>query len=144
MSTKKQSTNNENKETAVVSKTATVATKSTTQKKDVFGDLMEHLNELEQLRKYYNKLKEKRDNLVVAQKQMSDSLPNDPFEESSNEEFPFEIILRGKTKYNNVEDIFKINQKKTVENFTSHLLNQVNQLLEVFEADILEHSKKIK
>jgi hypothetical protein len=120
--------------------------KSATEKKDVFAELMKHLNELEQLRSYYNRLKVKKDTLQTAYRKMvkHESDSKDHFEEGSKKQFPFEIVIRGEDEYNRTGDIFKINQPNTVTSFTKYLLNEVEQLLEVFEADIVEHSKKIK
>ncbi|TXN37715.1 hypothetical protein FVB32_05350 [Flagellimonas hymeniacidonis] len=129
---------------------ATTAVKKDLQKKeqpkDVFTDLMTTLNELEQLRNYYNKLKIKRDTLEEAINKMNKIInkKKDKFEGPSEEAFPFEIVLKGENEHNRPDNIFVINQKATVLRFSQALLTEINQILTVFEADILEYSKKIK
>ena len=130
--------------------TATMAVakpqKAVNQKKDVFGDLMKHLNEMELLRDYYNKLKIKKDTLQTAYDKMIryEAEKQDHFEEGSKKQFPFEIVVRGEGEHGRPDDIFTINKAHTVTNFSKYLLNEINQLLEVFEADIVDHSKKLK
>ena len=152
MSTKNTRPNNgkgqEKNETATV---AIVETKPTNVQKnqpktDVFADLMKHLNELEDLIRYYNKLKIKRDTLQQAHNKMKkfESSKKDKFEEGSKNQFPFEIVVRGEGENNRPDDLFTISKVNTVTAFTEYLLNEIHQLLEVFEADILEHSKRLK
>lgn len=120
-------------------------TKVTAKKTDVFADLMKYLNEIEELKGYYNKLKIKRDTLQSAHDRMCTfGKKENKFEESEEQGFPYEIVVRGNNEYNRKDDLFTINKVETVTNFTSYLLKEINDMLEVFEADILEHSKKIK
>lgn len=127
-------------------KVVTKVTAAKTEKKDVFTDLMRTLNELEQLRNYYNKLKIKRDTLQEAIDKMTKIVKGkkDEFEGPAEEAFPFEIVLRGENQHHRPDDIFVINQKATVLRFSQSLLSEINQILEVFEADIVEYSKQLK
>lgn len=119
--------------------------KTPAKKTDVFADLMKYLNEIEELRGYYNKLKIKRNTLQSAHERMcAFGKKENKFEESDEQGFPYEIVVRGNNEYKRLDDLFTINKVETVTSFTSYLLKEINDLLAVFEADILEHSKKIK
>jgi len=157
MSTKKVSTT---KKTPSTKKTnvATIVSESTfTDVKEINGstnvtimnkqsqlnDLLSKVEKLENLRKYYGKLKVKRNTLEDALKKMSNKTTNkdDQFEEESIEKFPFEIVLKGIGEYNREEELFKISKRETVTNFTKYLLKQINDLIEVFETDLIDEAR---
>lgn len=138
------STKNATPETKVA-KTQRAVVKKNEEDTDPFKDLINKLSEMEKLKGYYTKLKIKKDTLETALAKMKalDKKGSDHFEQNEVGEFPFHIILRGDNEYNRIDDIFKISKQRTVIAFTEHLLNEIRQLLEVFEADLLEYSKTI-
>lgn len=140
MSTK--SVQPENKLAQVEKQTKTVAKNEV---KDPFKDLLQKLNEMEKLKEYYSKLKVKKDSLNTALAKMKalDKKGTDHFENNEVTEFPFQIVLRGEDEYNRTDDIFKINKRETVTRFTEYLLKEISEVLEVFEEDLLDYSKKI-
>ena len=114
-------------------------------KKDaVFQILMDNINKLEKLKDYYEKLKIKRDSLASAVKKMDEEDTKTPFESAEKSDFPFEIILNGKSgQYNNTDEIFKITHVTTVTNFSKALLKEVDEVLAALEIDLLAYSKRI-
>lgn len=106
--------------------------------------ILKKIETLENLRNYYSKLKVKRNSLEAALKKMkaSQKKSGDHFEENEVKEFPFEIILQGESEQNNRwNEIFKINKRDTVTNFTEYLLSEVSQLLDNFEREIQEYAQ---
>jgi len=106
-------------------------------------ELLSKVEKLENLRKYYGKLKAKRNTLETALKKMHqyNTIKDDQFEENSLEKFPFEIILKGLGEYERKEELFTISKHETVTNFTDFLLRQINELLEVFESDLIDEAQ---
>ena len=110
----------------------------------IFNLLMDNIKRLEQLKDYYTRLKTKRDNLATAVKLMEKEGTKNPFESAEKSDFPFEIILNGKSnQYNNIDEIFKITHVTTVTKFSKALLKEVDEVLEALEVDLLAYSKKI-
>lgn len=105
--------------------------------------ILKKIETLENLRNYYSKLKVKRSSLEAALKKMkaSQKKSDDHFEENEVKEFPFEIILQGEGEHNRWNEIFKINKRDTVTNFTEYLLSEVSQLLDNFEREIQEYAQ---
>lgn len=108
-------------------------------------NILRKIEKLENLKKYYGRLKTKHNSLkeTLNKIKTSKSSKSDKFEEDEINEFPFAIVLKGIGQYERMEEIFTINQPETVENFTEYLLKQVDEILEVFKKDLQEHTRNL-
>ncbi len=106
--------------------------------------ILSKVEKLENLRTYYGKLKVKETSLKESLETIKScaDVSADQFEEKEQQEFPFDIALRKKDYYGKKEDVFTISRIETVENFTKYLLSQVSELLDAFEKDLIQESKK--
>lgn len=113
-------------------------------KEQQLHDLLARVEKLENLKKYYGRLKVKRNNLEEALRKMKSITEekSDSFEESEAQEFPFQIVLLQNDEYNRKNDVFKISKRDTVTNFTEFLLQQISELLEAFESDLIDEASK--
>lgn len=107
-------------------------------------EILSKVEKLENLKNYYGKMKVKKNDLEDAFEKMTlyKNEPSDQFEEGNRQEFPYQIVLVTNTEYNRQDKIFKISQPDTVTRFTEFLLKNVDEILEAFEKDLLEESKK--
>lgn len=116
------------------------------QNDDVFEKLMEHIEQIWELRGYYSDLKAKRDDLKegIAGMMAAKEKIGEPMELYPKEPFPFDIIIRKTEGKKPATKIFKISRVQTVIGFSNYLLKEVEEVLEAFEKDIREYSKKLK
>lgn len=129
------------KEVSVIPSTVRVATVS---KETQINELLSRVEKLENLKKYYGKLKVKKNSLEKAFKKMAvaTETKSDQFEEQAQIKFPFKISLIEIDEYDRKNEIFEISKKQTVTRFTEFLLSQITELLEAFEMDLIEEAKK--
>jgi len=126
-------------------KGANLAPANGTAKLENMETILQKIERLEQLKKHYDRLKYKQSDLQKALEKIKTfkSKKSDKFEQEEVEEFPYVIVLKGKGDYDRFEEIFTINQPETVENFTAYLLNEVDQVVEVFKTDLQEQTKNL-
>ncbi len=111
--------------------------------KEVFNDFLDKVEKLEKLKARYRKLDEKRTKLIEAHTLMEDFTGiSDYSENEETTEFPFKVQLT-KKNYNSTETIFTLASPIVVKRFAEVLLKEVNQVLEMFEDDLLEFKKEI-
>ncbi|MGS2762879.1 hypothetical protein [Sinomicrobium sp. M5D2P9] len=77
---------------------------------------------------YYSKLDAKKEQLQKVLLKMTDVSQkySAPFSDEDKEEYPYQMVLKGKGAYNTVEEIFRISKPETVTNFTNYLLSEVS------------------
>jgi len=143
--TKKSKGANTPSKTSNTSVVKSKTTEATVVPSSELPNLLKKLNEIETLRKYYGKLKAKKESLEAAYSKMKELTSNkdNKFEEAEAKDFPFKIIIRGENEFNREDDIFQINKKETVTSFTQILLEEVTEVLSLFEEDLIQESKKI-
>lgn len=106
--------------------------------------LLERIQNLQKIKNYYQRLKNKRTILKEAILEMQEHQKNvSPFESEDKNVFPYEIVLNKKMEHRSPDEIFKITEESTVTNFSNALIVEIDEVLELLETDLVKESKTI-